>query len=342
MHPVAEQLLEQHIEFELEALTGKDLQPTLRSEVGRWFELAEETPLNQFVTQRRCVASFKRLLVKAEIPASAAELGISFMVRFAQQVEAAGIDVQAVIGRDRFVELVELAASLNEPRRRLFKELFNHPLYGELISSLIYQALVNYLVEDNLISQKVPGVGSMLKLGRKAATRAVPGLDATLERQLNGYIKRYLPSLIKSSERFVERIVSDEALANRISAAWPEFASRQFADMGHGLDPADAERFGAWGRRYWDELRRSEHFTAMGEKLIGHLFEHYGNEPVSVLLDDLGITRSMVSQEVLAFVPPLLKRLRMTGYLAELLRRRLGPFYESAAVTKILEGSSRD
>ena len=339
MHPVATKLLEEHIEFELDALTGKDLQPALRAEVGRGFELAEQLTLNDLATQRRCVAAFKRLLVKAEIPQSAGELVVSLVLRFARHVEDAGLDVQAAIRRDRFLELVELAATLHEPRRRLFAELFNHPLYGDLISSLIYKALVNYLVEDNLISQKVPGVGSMLKLGRKAATRAVPGLDATLERQLNSYIKRYLPSLIKSSEQYVERIVTDPELTDRLSEAWPDIASREFAGMAEGVDPKDVERFADWGQGYWDELRRSDHFSEMGETLIAHMYELYGNEPVSVLLDDLGITRSMVSKELLAFAPPLLKRLRASGYLSELLRRRLAPFYESEAVTKTLGAS---
>jgi hypothetical protein len=340
MHPIAEQLLQRHVAFELDALTGQALQPVLRSEVQRWFELADDLTLKEYATPQRCVAAFKRLLVKANIPESAGQLGVSLFLILLQNLEESNVDVQAVIGRERFLELVDIAASLHEPRRRLVAELFNHPLYSELISSLVYLALVNYLIEDNVFSQRVPGVGSMLKLGRKVANRAVPGLDATVERQLKSYIKGYLPSLIKASEQFVESAVTDEGLQDNVAEAWPDIGSRQLAGLVEGLTPEDAERLGDWSRRSWDEIRRSEPFISIGESLIAHLFDRYGNEPLSLLLTDVGIARSMVSKELLAFAPPLLKRLRKTGYLEDLLRSRLMPFYESEAVKEVLESSS--
>ncbi|MEM9301844.1 MAG: hypothetical protein AAGE01_07020 [Pseudomonadota bacterium] len=339
MHPVAERLLQQHVEFELEALTGKDLQPWLRAEVRHGFELAETLTLGDCVTEKRCKAAFKRLLVSASIPSTVWESGVSLFLCFAQRLEESKIDLQAVIGQERFAELVLVATSIHEPRRRLIAEMFNHPLYAELISSLVYQALLNYLIEDNLISQRVPGVGSMLKLGRKVATTALPSLDATVERRLKNYIKSYLPSLIKTSEQFVDDVVTDEELADHVAEAWAELGPRQLSGLIEGLEPEDAERVGEWGQGYWDELRRSDSFTDLGETLIAQFFEWYGDEPLAVLLEDFGITRTMVTKELGAFAPPLLKRLHQAGYLEDVLRRRLTPFYESAAVTATFEST---
>ncbi len=341
MHPIAEQLLEQHLAFELEALTDKRVQPFLRSAVQRWFELAAEQTLSELVTEKRCRAAARRLLAQSRIPPSAWDFGVSLLLRFNDHLGDSKAEVRTLLGEGQFVELVQGLANLNEPRRRLLAEAFNHPLYSELISSLVYEALLNYLVQDNLISQKVPGVGSMLKLGRKVATKAVPGLDATVERQLKNYIKSCLPSLIKTSEQFVDELLTGDELEDRVKKAWPEVGSLPLAAMTEDLRVEDVERLGAWGRDSWDELRRSDWFMDTAEILIAHCYERYGDEPLAVLLDDFGIRRGMVSKEVITFVPPLLKQLREAGFLGELLRLRLTPFYESKAVTKILTAAGK-
>lgn len=336
MHPIAAQLLEQHVAFEIDALSGKGLQPFLRAEVRRLFALAETTPLSDFATERRCVGAFRRLLVKARIPASAEAFIVSLVLCAGEVIEESDVTLGEIIGRDRFLEVVELTANLQDYRSRLIADLCNHPLYSELLSSLVYQALARYLVDDNLISQRVPGVGSMLKLGREVANRAVPGLDERLEKRLRSYIRGYLPSLISASEQFIDRAISDEAFLQRLSGAWRDISAQEVAGLFEGLNPADVERFGDWGGRYWDELRRSEVFALTGEALIAHVYESYGDEPLALLLGDLGISRSLVSSELVAFAPPLAKRLRDCGYLEELLRSRLAPFYASGPVMELL------
>lgn len=340
MHPVAEQLLERHVEFELDAMTDQRIQPLIRATVQRCFELAEKEPLSAFATKRRCVGAFKRLAADAAVPRAAGEFAVALFVCFSQRLEATGVELEAVSSQDRFVAFVELVASLHEPRRRLMASLFRHPLYSELIASLVYKALLNYLIQDNVLSQRVPGVGAMLKLGRRVATRAVPGIDATLERQLRNYIGSYLPSLVRTSEAFVESLATDGGLEERAGEAWPEIGRARLAALTDGLTSEDAERVMDWSRAAWDELRRTEAFMDLGEALIGHAFERYGDQPLAVLLRDLGIKRGMVSRELLAFVPPLLKQLRRSGLLGELLRQRLTPFYESQAVSEILDAAA--
>ncbi len=339
MHPIALLLLERHVEFELDALTDERIAPYLRSEIDTWFEVAAREPLSAFVTEERCLAAMQRVVVEASIPPSAGEFVLWMFFVFAQRLEDAEVEVQEVIGKERFLELVHLFAGLHEPRRRFVAELLHHPFYSELISSLVYEALLNYLIEDNLISQNVPGVGSMLKLGRKVASRAVPGLDATVERQLKGFIKGNLPSLIKTSEQFVEDILTDEQLEEQAANAWAGIRSMRLAELGAGVNREDAEGLGRWGRAYWDELRGSEFLVDMIETLIANVFQEYGDEPLKALLDDFGITPRRVGQELVTLAPPLLKQLREAGYLEALLRRRLTPFYASEVVAEILDST---
>ncbi|MEM6576811.1 MAG: hypothetical protein AAF736_21250, partial [Pseudomonadota bacterium] len=172
---------------------------------------------------------------------------------------------------------------------------------------------------------------------RKVATRAVPGLDATVERQLKSFIKGYLPSLIKTSEQIVDAAMTSDGLVDQFSDAWPAIGKLKLTTLTEDLQSEDVERFGTWLKTTWEELRQTDWFMETAESLIGHCFDHYGDQPVAQLLNDFGIKRGMVNKEVLAFGPPLLKQLRASGVLAELLRLRLQPFYESAAVSDLLQ-----
>ncbi|MEM1092421.1 MAG: hypothetical protein AAGI67_18685 [Pseudomonadota bacterium] len=337
MHPIAKQLLDQHVEFELEALTDKRVQTFLRDAVKRGFEFAEDQTLGALITENRCVSATRRLLADSRVPPTVTDFGVSLFLRFREQLAESQVELRDLIDPDGYIELVELVVGLHEPRRRLLAEIFRHPLYGELISSLVYEALLNYLIQDNLITQKVPGVGSMLKLGRKVATRAVPGLDATVERQLKSFIKGYLPSLIKTSEQIVDAAMTSDGLVDQFSDAWPAIGKLKLTTLTEDLQSEDVERFGTWLKTTWDELRQTDWFMETAESLIGHFFDRYGDQPVAQLLNDVGIKRGMVNKEVLAFGPPLLKQLRASGVLTELLRLRLQPFYESAAVSDLLQ-----
>ena len=67
-----------------------------------------------------------------------------------------------------------------------------------------------------------------------------------------------------------------------------------------------------------------------------HLFDKYGDQPLTEVLGDVGVTEEVIQTEVDTFAQPVLDLLREEGYLEALLRRRLTPFYSSAAVKKIL------
>ena len=139
----------------------------------------------------------------------------------------------------------------------------------------------------------------------------------------------------------MEGLATDENLLDRIDDAWSELGAKPLAGPFEDITTENIEDVAAWSQSYWDELRGSDEFLAMGEVLIADIFEHYGDQSFSCLLHDLGITRGLVNKELLAFVPPLLKRLRQSGYLDELLRSRLTQFYDSEAVAELLAASLR-
>ncbi|ROU00423.1 hypothetical protein EB809_07945 [Marinobacter sp. R17] len=333
---LADQLLELHIKHELSALKGAKLRRFIANEVDELFGLAGQVTLRQAVSEAQILGVIRRLVVDMDIDGGIPELA----GEMASQVLSAPVQsttrLRDILSREQAAGFVEEFLELREHRERLIGEVMAHPVYQELVSNIVYHGLVNYLYEDNLISRNVPGVGSMMKFGKRVANRAVPGIDEAFEKRIKAYLSDNLPALLSRSEQFLLKALSDDELRDTVMAAWNGVEDRTLADLQAGLGDIELQEFVVLGYEFWLEFRKTPFFEGCYTAVVAHLFEKYGEVPLIELLSDVGVTPDVVMAEVDAFVPPLLDLLRQEGYLEALLRRRLAPFYRSAAVKKAL------
>ena len=318
---VADQLLELHIKHELAALKGARLRKFIANEVKEVFNLAEQVTLRQVVSEEQILGVIRRQVVEVDLDGGIPEMA----GEMASEVLAAAF--------------VEEFLELRHHRERLISEVMAHPVYQELVSNIVYHGLVNYLYEDNLISRNVPGVGSMMKFGKRVANRAVPGLDETFERRIKAYLSDNLSALISRSEQFLQKALSDDELRDTIMAAWNGVEDRTLADLQSGLGELELQEFVVLGYEFWLQFRQTAYFESCYTVVVNRLFEKYGDVPLTELLGDVGVDQDVVMVEVDTFAQPTLDLLREQGYLEALLRRRLAPFYRSAAVKKVISES---
>ena len=104
---------------------------------------------------------------------------------------------------------------------------------------------------------------------------------------------------------------------------------------------------GTYGEQAACELAKLEQLSDVEQvacsglrAVVEHLFTLYGDKPVIELLAAVGVDRDMVMAEVDAYALPVIDVLREEGYLEALIRRRLAPFYKSAAAKKLLQQES--
>ena len=242
-----------------------------------------------------------------------------------------------IITRGQATGFVEEMLELRRQRERVISEIMAHPVYQELVSNVVYQGVVNYLYEDNLITKSVPGVGSMMKFGKRMANKAVPGLDETFERRLKAWLSDSLPGLINRSEQFLQKALSDDEVRDTVMAAWVAMEDRTLADLQEGLGDVELQTFVVLGYEFWLQFRKTDYFESCARAVVAHLFLKYGDRPLTDLLGDVGVTEDLIMAEVDAWAIPIIDVLREEGYVETLVRRRLAAFYNSAAARRILE-----
>lgn len=336
----ANQLLELHVKHEVASLKGAKLRKFLHQEVNELLDHAGKITLNRIASKKQIMGTIQRVVVDMELDAGIPELAGEMATEVLNAPVQANTILSDIITREQATGFVEEMLELRQQRERVISEIMAHPVYQELVSNVVYQGIVNYLYEDNLITKSVPGVGSMMKFGKRMANKAVPGLDETFERRLKAWLSDSLPGLIGRSEQFLQRALSDDEVRDTVMAAWVAVEDCTVDELREGLGDVELQAFVVLGYEFWLQFRKTAYFEGCVQAVVAHLFVKYGDRPLTDLLDDLGVTREVILAEVDAWAIPIIELLQEEGYVEALVRRRLSAFYKSAAARKILTPSS--
>ncbi|MCK0164426.1 hypothetical protein [Marinobacter sp. S6332] len=336
----ASQLLELHVKHEVASLKGAKLRKFLNQEVSEILDHAGTITLNRIASKKQVMETIQRVVVDMELDAGIPELAGEMATEVLNAPVQANTVLSDIITREQATGFVEEMLELRQQRERIISEIMAHPVYQELVSNVVYQGIVNYLYEDNLITKSVPGVGSMMKFGKRMANKAVPGLDETFERRLKAWLSDSLPGLINRSEQFLQRALSDDEVRDTVMAAWVAVEDRTVGELREGLGDVELQAFVVLGYEFWLQFRKTAYFQGCAQAVVAHLFVKYGDRPLTDLLGDLGVTREVIIAEVDAWAIPVIGLLQEEGYIEALVRRRLSTFYKSAAARKILEPSA--
>lgn len=337
---LANALLEQHVKHELASLKGAKLRRFLATEVDELFGYAGTITLNRLTSVEQVMGVIQRIVIDMELDAGIPEMAAEMATEVLNAPVQRTSRLRDIITREQATGFLEEALELRHQRERVISEIMAHPVYQELVSNVVYQGVVNYLYEDNLITKSVPGVGSMMKFGKRMANRAVPGLDESFERRFKAWLADSLPGLIARSEQFLNRALTDDELRDSVMAVWVSLEDRTIEELHEGLGDVQLQEFVVLGYEFWLQFRKTEYFEGCARAVVEHLFTMYGDRPVIELLGDVGVGHDLVMAEVDALAVPVIDVLREEGYLEALIRRRLEPFYKSAAAKKLLQQES--
>jgi len=333
---LAETLFEAHVKHEMAALKGAKLKKFLENEVDELLNRAGDLTLEKFISVDQVMGVIRRIAVNMDLDAGIPELAAEMATEVMNAPVQSETTLGEILSRDQASAFIEEALELRQQRERIISEIMAHPVYQELVSNVVYHGLVNYLYEDNLLTRSVPGVGSMMKFGKKMANKAVPGLDETFERRIKAWLSDSLPGLITRSEQFLHKALTDDELRDTVMAAWVTLENVTIAELKDGLDDVELQEFVVMGYDFWLHFRKTQYFDGCAQAVVEHLFAKYGGRPVMDLLQDVGVTREVIVTEVEQLALPIVDVLRQEGYVEALLRRRLGAFYQSAAAKKLL------
>lgn len=332
-------LLEAHVQHEMARMDSAALREDLEREVGNALEAVNSLRLNDVISAGTVNGIIYRHTVEREMPAIIPEMAATFT----QAVVGADFHREATPGdlmdRQRLEAFVDQILLLKEQRQQLIDRLLEQPVYKELVANLMYEAIVRYVYEENLLSRRVPGVSSALKFSSRVLNKAVSGLDEVWEKSIKGYISRNVEKLARQSADFLAEQLTDEEIKATVMDAWDTFSDRPLSELERGLGEVEWSEFVVMGYDYWLSFRRSDYYRNAYETVVSRLFELYGERTLGELLEEFNIDQPTIMTELDTVLPQLLEALKANGLLEGIVRRRLEGFYNGDAARNALEGA---
>lgn len=332
MHDKASQLLDAHITFVCDQLTGKNFQGLVEEHVDAALVDIRKLKLNDVVSSKQVTSTALFYASEMDISPAIPELVGEIGRRVYQHPGHDDTRLEDLIDNKRFKEFARKGAEMSELRERIIRESISNPMYSELIGDVLYHGIKNY-ISDNPLTKRIPGAQSMMKLGKGLMDKATPNLEEGLKKYVNHNIK----SSLQESERFLLTHFNDDALYNLALDVWEKIKHHNISEFKKYVREEDLEDAFVIGFDYWRTLRKTSYYTGLIEAGVNFFFEKYGDSSLNEILDEMGVSRDMIVRDVMLYVPGTLKALKKKKLLEPFVRRALQPFYETEAVATLLD-----
>ncbi|GAB3670780.1 hypothetical protein [Salinisphaera aquimarina] len=331
--PQAAALLEAHVAFEIEQWQGKGAARRLRAEVDAIWAWAKDTPLHRLVSVDTVRGAAERLALDMTLPDRlAAVIGhiADHLIRLDVNHDTR---VQDVVDEALFEDGVSLFVELEALRSRLIKRLLDSPVYTALASDVLYQGIKDYIFADSGAIKSIPGVSSLIKGSTSAVSKRLPGLEAQVEKRVRGYIENNTAKTLARSEQLLLESLDETRIRAIADEIWTQIHAKPLS-IDDVIDRDELQKLVDFGLRVWQELRETQYVGELVDQAVVSFFDEYGDQPITELLQHVGVDRDLLRQEAEVLAPAVIDGLAESGLLEGVIRRRLEAFYTSKAFDK--------
>ncbi|HWJ81899.1 MAG TPA: hypothetical protein VNS55_06670 [Nocardioides sp.] len=332
---LAERLLDAQVAFHLERLRGDDLERTVAELTTDLLDASGQHQVADLVDTDVLKAVVARALTT--LPRSAAVSGVlELVLDVVHEGPAKPYPIGDLVERERVEVLVDALLQLSPVIDRSLSRLADSPLIGTVATRFMGRIVGEVLQANKAVTDKVPGLGTLMSFGTSTAARVVGAADRQFEGLLGDTVGKSGAFAVRRLSRIIVETVQDPTTRDAILQAWDVVAAEPVAGLGGQTsrdqlaEVADAVHEIAAG------ALESEHAAHLAEVLVDGFFDRFGGYTPTELITELDLDRDQVRDDVARLAPAVVALLDGTGDLERLVRSRLEPFYSSPEVARIL------
>lgn len=340
MDPLLEKLMEAHVRHELGRFKSKKYRQTLQEEAAAVFRWIQKITLREIISPEQVIGLIERNVVNLPIAAGVTEL----TGEMSQRVLAAPINkktaLEDIFPRKTYDDVVDKIGSLASARKDVIHRVVNSSVYAQQISEVLFTGIKEYLLEENIIAQKVPGVASLIKLGKFAVNKTLHPVEVAVEKTVKTYIEKNLEGTIRRSEKSLNAWFDEAHIIEMGDEIWESISDTRLSEYFRMLDTGDMEDFIIIGYEFWVHFRKTPYFKEIYRDLVHFFFDKYGDRELELIAEDVGVTEKMVVNELVQTLSHSLETALAIGYLEERIRARLENFYKSTEAGAVVAGGA--
>lgn len=328
---LSQQLLDAHVAHILTRCDKKNLPAEAEQWVDQLLSFSGKLKLSSLVKKKTVADTAVSYASDMEIAPAIPEIVAGIARHIFQHEAHEKTHLSDLVSDHDFQDMLDKFAEMGELRERIIHELIGNPVYAALVSDLLYRGITRY-VNDNPLTNRLPGAKSMLKLGKSMMEKAGPNFEAGIRH----YIKNNTRSAMAESERFLLAYLSSDELIENATNVWNKLKDEPISRFRDYASEDDVEEIFVIGFEFWRRFRKTDYYANLIRAGVEHFYKVYGRVSLKKLMEEFGITRDIILTEVMRYGPDVVAELNKQGVIEEIARAQLAPFYKSDEVAKLL------
>ncbi|MGB3622951.1 MAG: hypothetical protein WBA20_16525 [Ketobacter sp.] len=332
----AAKLQEAHVRFMLSRLQADGLLQTIDREVSEIYQWGATVTLEEVLDRDLLVKTVLRLVEHAPFNQALRDIVVKSTVTVIQSELNDGTNITSLVPKGEYDKAVSHFAQFEKLRMDIIHLILESPVYSELITDVLYHGIKDYVMTENVVVKKVPGVSALMKAGAKQLNKAMPKLEAAAEGTIKKFIAGNLRSSVELSEKVLNNALSEGNIKTIADHFWSTVSEKEFSKFKGYVTEQDIDDSIAIGDTLWAELRTTEYLHNMIAKVIVHILDENGSKPLAELATEIGYTQDYISDELKQILPGLLGREALWNLIEQRIRGNLDDFYSSEECSQAL------
>jgi hypothetical protein len=326
--PTDDTMLDAHVRFEMARLTGDGLDETVRDEVGALFDWLGGVTLDD-LADPQTVTSVALTATRTIEGDEVAQHLCDLLVTARATLSEAGETLGHVLDRDDAIAWASAVAGMEEARGALMEQVTTSKAYTRLVAHVVYHGVKSYLLTENMLTKKIPGASSLVRLGQRGLGAAAPNLEKNVDKQLIAFVDANIADTVRDSQRFLDTMLDDTLVVAMAEQAWTAGADRPISAAADLVSDDDLAQLAGLVVNQWLSLRETDLVSSLVGDAVTGFFADHGDRPIADVLADVGVDAEAVIEAVLPLALPAVQYAADSGYLEERVRARLQAFYDS-------------
>lgn len=336
---VAQALLDAQVTWIVGRLTGDEVPDLVTALVDDALAVAETVTLAALIDPST-VKSIARTLATDVPPSVAASTLVERGAEILISDRAGTYALGELVDRENVARITDEILALTPVIEELLDDLTRSPLTATLASRFVGRIVNDVVAGNRAMAEKIPGIGSLVSFGSKAAGRAIGTAGEQLEAVFGDTAAKGAEFMMGRLNKIIIAMLNDPSARAAVLEVYDLYAGKPAKPLSEIIAPDDATRIAGVGQDVVIAAAVAEPVRRLVDAFIDGFFAIYGDLPAAEILDDLDLTRDIVVEYAVAAAPRAIAAIHGSGELDRIVRDRLAPFYTSPEVLAILAGDS--
>ncbi len=318
-----------HREFLLSRIEGDELLATIKREMGSVYQWGQDKTLNEVVDTELLITSIIRIVDGAPVTDELNSVIIKSVITGIQAEINDGTTLESLVPKEEYDNLISHYAQFEKLRADVIRIILDSPIYSTLISDVLYHGIKDYVMGENIVSKKVPGMSALMKAGAKSLNKALPKLEAAAESTIKKFISGNLRNTVELSERILNNALSDDNIKNIADHFWDAVSEKDFSKFKSYVTEEDIDRSVSLGTALWSDIRQADYLHNMIRQVVTHVMAELGDRTIYDIVNQLGYTEEYIVGELEQIMPGALGKAAVREYIELRVDANLDDFYSS-------------